>query len=116
MTTLEEVYKELCEKDPHALVIESQCLKTGCEGDVYRSEIATLKKQLAEDHRNYANWQNRAEKAEKQLELIMTAIKVNMIFRPTDNWQWGYRSGLLAILDVIRPEEGNERSTHSVSG
>lgn len=102
--TLEEWYEEYAKSEPHHTIIESQCLKSGCEGDIYRGRIESLKKSVEQRTNECIEWQHRAEKAEKQLELIMTAIKVNMIFKPTDNWQWGYRSGLLAILDTIRPE------------
>jgi hypothetical protein len=104
MTTLEEAYNEYKRNEPYATKIEPQCLKSGCEGDIYRARIATLLKQLETDHKNYADWQHRCEVAENQLQDIMDALREKMIFKPTDTWQWGYRSGLLAILDVIKPD------------
>jgi hypothetical protein len=104
MTTLEEAYAEYIKKESHGTIIEMRCLKTGCEGDIYRSKIAGLEKRIEQDHDNYADWQHRAEKAESQLQAIVDALKSNMIFNPIDNWQWGYRSGLLSVLDVIKPK------------
>jgi hypothetical protein len=43
------------------------------------------------------------EKINKSKEFI----KDNIILKPTDNWQWGYRSALLAIFDIVDPEESN---------
>jgi hypothetical protein len=104
MTTLQEAYEDYKSKEPYATIIEPQCLKTGCEGDIYRARIAALEKQIKQDHDNYADWQHRAETAEKQLTDVMEAIRNKMIYKPTDHWQWGYRSALFAILDVIKPE------------
>lgn len=108
--SLEEWYTEYAKAVTHHTIIEARCLKSGCEGDIYRAHIAEQKKFIEEQRIIGERWEHRAAKAEAQLEEIMKALKTNMIFKPTDNWQWGYRSGLLAILDVIRPEEGNERS------
>ncbi len=110
MTTLKEAYDVYCKSEPHATIVEPFCLEHGCNGDVYRAQIQNLKKSNAEIHQQAVDWQHRAEKAEKQLNAVIDALKKNMIFDPTDNWQWGYRAGLISIMDVIHPEgEKNER-------
>jgi hypothetical protein len=108
MTTLAEAYEAYMKSEPHGTVIEMRCLKTGCEGDIYRARISALETTIAKNMRDYGSWQHRAERAEDQLQAIMNALKDKMIFKPTDNWQWGYRSGLLAILDVIKPDEARK--------
>jgi hypothetical protein len=47
MTTLAQAYEEYKKSEPHATIIEPQCLKTGCEGDIYRGRIVRLEAKIA---------------------------------------------------------------------
>ena len=103
MNTLKEVYDLYRENEPNATVIEERCLQTGCEGDIYRARIAKLEKQIEENARNYGDWQHRAERAEKTVNAIVEQLKANMVYRPENAWQLGYRAATISIIEVIRP-------------
>jgi hypothetical protein len=39
---------------------------------------------------------------------VIEFIRANIILKPTDSWQWGYRSALIAIFDIVEPEEAKQ--------
>lgn len=81
-----------------------------------RTQIERLTEQLAGARAAWAGWEERAQKeqdraiaAERQVNAVTDCLKEKMIFKPTDNWQWGYRAGLMAVLDVIVPPEEEKK-------
>ena len=78
-------------------------------------QITDLKARSHEYHQQWSVWQRKAEAAEvardlaeKLLNEVIEAIKKEMIWKPADDWHWGFRTGLLRILNAIRPPDDKE--------
>ena len=68
--------------------------------------LRNWKKQIEENARNYGDWQHRAERAEKIVNTVVEQLKANMVWKPENAWQLGYRAAIIAIVEVIRPPSG----------